>query len=151
MGQAYANYFRKTYIVCYRKMPKSKKFTWFSLTPYLESFTPTFGLGTPFFQEFIQIYIVGLLLFLKDVSGTPIFKIQVRTLHHLFAGKTPLMLNKCPPPLPKKKSNNFHAVPAASQPALALLLLAWYCGFTTICRRNGNCVDPNQTDSYRAG
>ena len=38
-----------------------------------------------------------------------------------------------------------------AQPALALLLLAWYCGFTTICRRNGNCVDPNQTDSYRAG
>ena len=52
----------------------------FSLTPYLESFTPTFGLGTPVFQEFLQIYIVGLLLFLKDVSGTPIFKILVRTL-----------------------------------------------------------------------
>ena len=47
----------------------------------LESFTPTFGLGTPvFFQELLQIYIVGLLLFLKDVSGTPIFKILVRTL-----------------------------------------------------------------------
>ena len=27
MGQAYANYFNKTDIVCYRKMPKSKKFT----------------------------------------------------------------------------------------------------------------------------
>ena len=38
-----------------------------------------------------------------------------------------------------------------AQPALALLLLAWYCGFTTICRRNGNCADPNQTDSYTAG
>ena len=47
----------------------------FSLTPYLESFTPTFGLGTPVFPS----YIVGLLLFLKDVSGTPIFKILVRT------------------------------------------------------------------------
>ena len=27
MGKAYANYFSKTYIVCYRKMPKSKNFT----------------------------------------------------------------------------------------------------------------------------
>ena len=53
----------------------------FSLTPYLESFTPTFGLGTPVFPRFLQIYIVGLLLFLKDVSWTPIFKILVRTLY----------------------------------------------------------------------
>ena len=35
------------------------------------------GWGLLFFQEFLQIYIVGLLLFLKDVSGTPIFKILV--------------------------------------------------------------------------
>ena len=28
------------------------------------------GWGLLFFQEFLQIYIVGLLLFLKDVSGT---------------------------------------------------------------------------------
>ena len=34
-----------------------------------------------FFQGFLQIYIMGLLLFLKDVSGTPIFKILVRTLN----------------------------------------------------------------------
>ena len=52
----------------------------FSLTPYLEFFTPTFGLGLPFFKEFLQIYIVGLLLFLKNVSVTLIFKILVRTL-----------------------------------------------------------------------
>ena len=52
----------------------------FSLTPYLESFTPTFGLGLLISQECLQIYIVGLLFFPKDVSGTPIFKILVRTL-----------------------------------------------------------------------
>ena len=39
-----------------------------------------------FFQEFLQIYFVGLLLFLKDVSGTPIFKILVRTLPVLYVG-----------------------------------------------------------------
>ena len=27
MGHAYENYFSKTYIVCYRKMPKTKNFT----------------------------------------------------------------------------------------------------------------------------
>ena len=35
-----------------------------------------------------------------------------------------------------------------AQPALALLLLACNCGSTTMFRRNGNCVDPNQTDFY---
>ena len=50
----------------------------FSLTPYLESFTPTFGLGTPVFPRISSNLHCGLLLFLKDVSGTPIFKILVR-------------------------------------------------------------------------
>ena len=59
----------------------------------------------------------------------------------------PFNFKKCPPP----KSNNVHAVPTASTVALALLLLACFFGFTTICRQNGNCVDPNQTNSYRAG
>ena len=60
----------------------------------------------------------------------------------------PFNFKKCPPP---PKSNNVHAVPTASTVALALLLLACYFGLTTICRQNGNCVDPNQTDSYGAG
>ena len=38
---------------------------------------------------------------------------NAKTFHHLFPGKTPLMLKKCPPtPPPPPKSNNFHAVPA---------------------------------------
>ena len=56
--------------------------TGFSLTPYLESFTPTFGLGTPVFPRIFSNLHCGLLLFLKDVSGTPIFKILVRTLEN---------------------------------------------------------------------
>ena len=92
MGQAYANYFSKTYIVCYRKMPKSKNFT-------------IYLLAKPF-----------------NVKQMPPKNLTI---------SMPYLLQ--------------------AQPGLALLLLAWYCGFTTICRRNGNCVDPNQTDSYRAG
>ena len=34
-----------------------------------------------------------------------------------------------------------------AQAALALLLLACYCGSTTMCRWNSYCVDPNQTGS----
>ena len=34
-----------------------------------------------------------------------------------------------------------------AQPTLVLQLLACYCGSTKVCRRNGNCVDPNHTDS----
>ena len=56
--------------------------------------------------------------------------------HHLFAGKTPLMLNKCPP-----KSNNFHAVPAASTaspyPTIIGLVLWFYNNMQTewqLCR-----------------
>ena len=52
----------------------------FSLTPYLESFTPTFGLGTPVFPRIFSNLHCGTPTFLKDVSGTPIFKILVRTL-----------------------------------------------------------------------
>ena len=38
-----------------------------------------------------------------------------------------------------KKSDNFYPVPAAST--------AGPCPSTTMYRRNGNCVDPNHTDS----
>ena len=94
MGHAYANYFSKTYIVCYRKnAPKSKNFT---------------------------------------IS---------------FPGKTPLKLKQMP------KKNQTITIPhlLKAQPTIALLLLVCYCGSTTMCRQNGNCADPNQTDSQRAG
>ena len=55
-----------------------------------------------------------------------------------FPGETPLNLKKC-----SKKSNNFHPVPAAST---AVLLLACYCGSTTMRRWNDNHVDPEQID-----
>ena len=99
----------KTYIVCYRKMPKKQKF------------------------------------------------------HHLFAEKTPFNVKQLPPPPPppqkkkkkkKKKSNNFHAVPAASTagPCPTIIGLSlWFSNNMQICRRNSNCVDPNQTNSFRAG
>ena len=92
MGHDYANYFSKTYIVCYRKVPKKKKI----------------AVSVP--------------------------------------GKTPVKLKNAP-----NRSNNFHPVPAQAQPTLILLLLARYCGSTTMCRRNGNPVDPNQTDFWGAG
>ena len=44
------------------------------------------GRGLLFFREFLQIYIVGLLLFLKFISGTPVLKILVRTLNCHYRG-----------------------------------------------------------------
>ena len=55
----------------------------FSLTPYLESFTPTFGQVTPIFPRISSNLHCRTPLFLKDVSGTPVFKILVRTLRFL--------------------------------------------------------------------
>ena len=52
----------------------------FSLTPYLESFTPILGLGTPVFQEISSKLHCGTPIFPTNVFGTPIFKILVRTL-----------------------------------------------------------------------
>ena len=49
-----------------------------------------------------------------------------------FSGRIP-----CP-----QKSSNIHPHLLQAQPALALLLLVCYCGSTTMCRGNGNCVDP---------
>ena len=59
-----------------------------------------------------------------------------------FPGKTPLKLKNAP-------NNQTISFPylLQAQPALALLLLACNCGSTTMCRRNGNCVDSNPTDS----
>ena len=59
-----------------------------------------------------------------------------------FAGKTPLKFKN----VPKNQTISIQYLQQA-QLALVLLLLACYCGSTTMCRRNGNCVDPNQTDS----
>ena len=85
MGYAYANYFSKTFIVCYRKMPKKSPFH--------------------------------------------------------FLAKPPLKL--------KKNQTIFHPVPTASTagpcPTIIGLLLRFYN------RRNGKCVDPNETDSEGAG
>ena len=55
----------------------------FSLTPYLESFTPSFGLGTPVFQRISSNLHSGTPTFSKFVSGTPVFKILVRTLNFI--------------------------------------------------------------------
>ena len=51
-----------------------------------------------------------------------------------FLGKIPLKLKKIP------KKNQTISI-------LVKQLLACYCGSTTLCRGNGNCVDPNHTDS----
>ena len=56
---------------------------WYTAFPYSEYCTQTFGLKSPiFFREYLQIDIVGLLSFHKDISGTPVFKILVRMLTH---------------------------------------------------------------------
>ena len=56
----------------------------------------------------------------------------------LFPGETPLHIKKCP-------ENQTLSIPylLPAQPALPLLLLASFCDSTTMCRRNGNGVDPN--------
>ena len=58
-----------------------------------------------------------------------------------FPSKLRASFKKCPPP-PPPQNNQTLSIPYLLQ---ALLLLACYCGSTTICRRNGNCEDPNQT------
>ena len=89
----------------------------------------------------MQIILVKLTLYVTEIAKKQAF-------HHLFPGKTPLMLQKMPPPPKKKKKKTISMLYLLqAQPALAILLLACYCGFTTIC----NCVDTNQTDSYGAG
>ena len=90
----------------------------------------------------MQIILVKLTLYVTE-------KCQKKKKSPFISSQNPFNLKKMCPPL--KKSKNFHAVPAASTAALALLFLACYFGFTTICRRNGNGVDPNQTDSCGAG
>ena len=61
-----------------------------------------------------------------------------------FPGKIPLKLKQMSR---KKKEEKFHPAPAENTAGLALLLMACYCGSTTMCRRNGNFGDPYQTDS----
>ena len=59
----------------------------------------------------------------------------------LFPGKTPLKLKNTP------KTNNFNPVHAASTAGPCSTIIALLLRSTTMCRRNGNSVDPNQTDS----
>ena len=82
-GACSCNYFIKTQIVCYRKMPKNKKLT---------------------------------------VS---------------FPGKTMLKFKKN---AKKKKSNTFHSVHSATTAGPCPILLACYCGSSTICTRNGHLM-----------
>ena len=88
----------------------------------------------------MQIILVKLTLYVTE-------KCQKANISPFICWQNPFNVKQMPP---KNLTISMPYLPQA-QPALALLLLAWYCGFTTICRRNGNCVDPNQTDSYRAG
>ena len=90
MGHAYANYFIKTYIVCYRKMQKTKHFT----VSFPRKKSP--------------------LKFLKNATENQTLSI-------------PYLLQ--------------------AQPALAVRLLACYSCSSTLCRRNGLCLNHNQTDS----
>ena len=60
----------------------------------------------------------------------------------LFPDKIPLKLK-----IPPKNVTVSMLYLLQAQPALAQLLLACCCGSTTMCRRIGNCVDPQtQTD-----
>ena len=56
-------------------------------------------------------------------------------------GKTPLKLKNTP-------QNQIISISYLLQAQLELvtLLLACYCGSSTMCRRSGNCVDSNRTD-----
>ena len=58
-------------------------------------------------------------------------------------GKTPAIFEK-----KNTAKNQTISMPYLLQAQAALaLLLACYCGSTTMCRRNDNCVDPNKTES----
>ena len=70
--------------------------------------------------------------------------------HRLVSWQNPVKADPPPPP-PPPHTKKIHPVPAAStagpSPTIICLLLRFY---NNVCRRNGNCVDPNQTDSLRA-
>ena len=83
----------------------------------------------------MQIFLVELTFYLTEKCRKNKFTVS-------FLGKTPLKLKKY-----LKKSNNFTPVLAASTAALVQQLLACYCGSTTLCRWNGNYVDPKHPDS----
>ena len=53
-----------------------------------------------------------------------------------------------------KNQTILHALPAASTAGpypTIIAVITVICGSTIMCRRNGNCEDPNQSDSYVAG
>ena len=89
----------------------------------------------------MQINLVKLTLYVTE-------KCQITKNSPFISWQNPFNVKNAPPP-PNLTISMPYLLQA--QPALALPLLACYCGFTTICRRNGNCVDPIQTDSYGAG
>ena len=68
---------------------------------------------------------------------------ETEQIHRFISWQNPVKVKK------KPKKNQTISIPylLQAQPALVQQLLACYCGSITTCRRNGNCVDPNHTDS----
>ena len=81
----------------------------------------------------MQIELVNITLYLTGKNAKREKQITVS-----FPGRTPL---------PPKIQTVSIPYLLQAQPALALQFLACYCGSTTMCRCNGNCVVPNHTDS----
>ena len=71
-----------------------------------------------------------------------------KTFHRLIPWQNPVKVKKIPP---KNQTLSIPYLLQVQSSLVLLQLLACYCGSTTMCRQDGNCVNPNHTDSKGAG
>ena len=85
----------------------------------------------------MRIILIKLTLYLTEKCQ------KKKKIHRLISWQNPVKIKINIP----KNSDKFNPAPAAKTAGPCPTIINCYCNSTTMYRRNGNCVDPNHTDS----